>query len=128
MPTTVTTKKLAFNAAEQFKESFTEAALTIGYVFVGNHLVYANESSPDSIVDTIVDEKNVWDNMMAAKRITGNDVELVIPKVTWTANTKYRQYDDTIALSDLLSANVSQNLKPNYVYTSARNVYKCLSN
>lgn len=128
MPTTVTTKKLAFNAAEQFKESFTEAALTIGYVFVGNHLVYANESSPDSIVDTIVDEKDVWDNMMAAKRITGNDVELVIPKVTWTANTKYRQYDDTIAVSDLLSANVSQNLKPNYVYTSARNVYKCLSN
>jgi hypothetical protein len=128
MPTTVTTKKLAFNAAEQFKESFTEASPTIGYVFVGNHLAYANELSPNSIVDTIVDEKDVWDNMIAAKRITGNDVELVIPKVTWTANTKYRQYDDTITISDLLSANVSQNLKPMYAFTSARNVYKCLSN
>jgi len=128
MTTTVTTKKLAFNAAEQFKESFTEASPTIGYVFVGNHLAYANESSPDSIVDTIVDEKDTWDNMIAAKRITGNDVELVVPKVTWTANTKYRQYDDTIAVSDLLSSNTSQNLKPMYTFTSARNVYKCLSN
>jgi len=128
MPTTVTTKKLAFNAAEQFKESFTEASPTIGYVFVGNHLVYANESSPDSIVDTIVDERNTWNTMIAAKRITGNDVELVVPKVTWTANTKYRQYDDSIIVSDLISSNTSQNLKPMYVYTSARNVYKCLSN
>lgn len=128
MTTTVTSKKLSFNAAEEFKGSFTEAARTIGYLFVGNHLVYANESSPDSIVDTVVNEKSAWDKMIAAKRITGNDVELVVPKITWTANTKYRQYDDTIAVSSLLSSNTAQNLKPIYVFTSARNVYKCLSN
>ena len=31
--------------------------------------------------------------MFAAKKITGNDVELVIPKVSWTGSTKYKQFD-----------------------------------
>ena len=124
----ITNKKLSFNTAEQFQESFSEANPTIAYVFIGNHVPYANESSPDSIVDTISAEKNTWDNIFAGKRATGNDVELVVPKINWTSNTKYRQYDDTIEVSTLLSSNTTQNLKPMYVITSARNVYKCVSN
>ncbi len=124
----ITNKKLSFNTAEQFKESFSEVNPTIAYVFIGNHVPYANEASPDSIVDTISSEKDTWENIFAAKRATGNDVELVVPRVNWTSNTKYRQYDDTIDVSTLLSSNTSQNLKPMYVITSARNVYKCVSN
>jgi hypothetical protein len=66
--------------------------------------------------------------MFAAKRITGNDVELVISRVNWTANTKYKQFDDKITVGDLLTANTLLNVKPMYVLTSDRNVYKCLSN
>ena len=124
----ITNKKLSFNTAEQFKESFSEGTPTIAYVTVGNHVPYANEASPDSIADTISAEKNTWDNIYAAKRATGNDVQLVVPRVNWTSNTKYRQYDDTIEVSTLLSSNTTQNLKPMYVITSARNVYKCVSN
>lgn len=124
----VTSKKLAYIAAVQFKESFYEPAPEIGYVFIGNHLPYVDENNPTTTVDSISDEKLVWDNMYAAKKITGNDVELVIPKVTWTSNTKYKQYDDKLALASLLSSNTSLNVKPMYVYTSQRNVYKCLSN
>lgn len=127
MPSIVT-KKIAFNSAEQFKESFSEASPTIAYICLGNHVAYANESSPDSIVETIASEKSVWDNIFAAKRITGNDVQLVVPRNNWTANTKYRNYDDTIEFSDLFVSNTNQNLKPMYVFTSERNVYKCLSN
>jgi hypothetical protein len=123
-----TSKKLAFNNLEQFKESFSEPSPTIGYIYIGNALPYANESSPDSITDTVANEKSVWDNMLAAKRITGNDVEIVVPRVYWSGNTKYRQYDDTIEESVLVSANTTQNLKPMYVITSGRSVYKCLSN
>ena len=126
--TSVTSKKIAYISAVQFKESFYEPSSEIGYVYIGNHLPYANESSPNSIVDSVNDEKAVWDNMIAAKRITGNDVELVIPKISWTANTKYKQYDDLVSLDELLTGNTSQNVKPMYVYTSQRNVYKCLSN
>ncbi len=125
----ISTKKLSFHNAEQFKEGFFEANTpTVAYVFIGNHVPYANEASPDPIVDTVSTEKSVWDNMFAAKKVTGNDVELVIPRVNWTANTKYRQYDDTIEISTLVSSNTSQNLKPIYVITSGRNVYKCVSN
>ncbi len=124
-----TSEKLAFHNAEQFKESFYEPEpTTIGYVFIGNHIAWANEDSPDSISDTVADEKEVWDNIYAAKRVTGNDVELVIPRVDWTGNTKYRQFDDTIELSTLLSSNTTQNLKPMYVINTERNVYLCLCN
>ena len=89
--TSSTSKKLAYIAASQFKESFYEPSPTVGYVFLGNHLAYANENTPPAIIDSIADEKNSWENMIGAKKITGNDVEFVIPRVSWTANTKYKQ-------------------------------------
>lgn len=127
MATYLTTKLLSFNNAEQFKESFSEPEpATVGYIFIGNHVPYANESSPSSIVETDNDERLVWDNMYAAKRVTGNDVELVLPRVNWTANTRYQHYDYKNNITDLMSANGS--IGPMYVITSGRNVYKCLSN
>ena len=122
----ISTKKLTYSKAAIWKKSIIQAsnASPVLYIFIGNHVPYANEASPDSLVDTISTEKNTWDNIYAAKRVTGNDAELVIPKVTWTANTKYRQYDDTINIEDLLTSSTLQNLKPMYVITSARNVYK----
>jgi hypothetical protein len=129
MALTYTSQKLSLNNAEKFKASFSDATNgAIEYIFIGDHVPYVNESSPPQIVETIASEKTVWDNIFAAKRATANDVELVIPKVNWTSNTNYRQYDDTIELDQLITANVSQNLKPFYVITTDRNVYKCLSN
>jgi len=113
--TSVTSKKLPYISAIQFKESFFEPSPEVGYVYVGNHLPYANESIPDSIVDSVNDEKLAWDNMIAAKKVTGNDVELVIPKLGWTSNTKYKQYDDLIDVEELLTGNNSLNVKPMYV-------------
>lgn len=129
MSNNYTSKKLAFNNAEQFKESFYEPEpTTIGYVFLGNSIGYTNEDTPDTITDTVYNEKDVWQNMFAAKKVTGNDVELVLPRIEWTGDTKYREFDDTIQLSDLISSNTTQNLKPMYVMTTNRNVYICLSN
>ena len=91
MATSYTSKKLSFNNAEQFKESFSEPQPTVGYLFIGNNVPYANEASPSSIVDSTSDEKSVWDNMFAAKKITGNDVELVLPRVNWTTSKRYKQ-------------------------------------
>ena len=129
MANSYTSEKLRFKAAEQYKLAFSRNENPfVAYVAIGNHIPYDDENTPDSIQDTIAQEKDVWDNMIAAKKITGNDVELVVPRITWTANNKYRQYDDTIQISDLLSANASQNLQPMYVINSEGNVYKCVSN
>ena len=126
----ITTKKLGYDTAKLWRNALYNSGNTdpVLYTFIGNHIPYANESSADSIVDTISTEKTVWDNMYAAKRLTANDIELVIPKINWSGNTKYRQYDDTIDYSTLLTANTTQNLKPMYVITTDRNVYKCISN
>jgi hypothetical protein len=126
----LTTKKLGYNNAKLWRNALYNSGNTdpILYIFIGNHVAYANEASPDSIVDTIDAEKDIWDNMYAAKKLTANDIELVIPRVNWSGNTKFRQYDDTITIDSLLSANTSQNLKPMYVITTDRNVYKCMSN
>jgi len=126
--TSATSKKMAYIAASQFKESFYEPSPTIGYIFIGNHLAYTNENTTPAIIDSIADEKNSWDNMIAAKKITGNDVEFVIPRVSWTSSTKYKQYDDVVSFDELLTGNTSLNVKPMYVMTTSRNVYKCLSN
>ena len=126
--TSATSKKIAYIAASQFKESFYEPSPTVGYIFIGNHLAYTNENTPPVIIDSIADEKDSWDNMIAAKKITGNDVEFVIPRVSWTSSTKYKQYDDVVSFEELLTGNTSLNVKPMYVMTSSRNVYKCLSN
>lgn len=125
-----TSKKLAFNTAEQFKESFFEFTPTIGYVFIGNHLPYQNDDVVEPIYDRVADEKSVWNNMYAARKVTGNDVELVIPRYNWSANTIYRHYDDRVNLDSLLvsSSNASINISPMYVMNSERNVYLCISN
>jgi len=126
----ITTKKLGYNNAKNWKDALSRSSLTdpVLYVYIGNNIPYANEASPSAIVDTISTEKQVWDNIFAAKKLTSNDAELVVPKSIWTIGAKYQQYDDTIDVTTLLSSNTSQNLKPMYVITSARNVYKCLSN
>lgn len=128
MTTYVTPLKSRFNNAEQIKEKVSEADPTITYVFIGNHLPYSNEAVPSDIFDTIQDEKVVWNNMIAAKKVTGNDVEHVIPRINWTANTKYRQYDDRVNYATLLSSENASNTKPMYMITSDKKVYKCLSN
>jgi hypothetical protein len=122
----VTFKNLSFHNAEQFKEGFFESDPTIGYVFLGKHTPWPNEDAPVTPTDCGVCERGAWNNMFAAKRITGNDIEHVIPKKSWSANTNYRAFDDTVALDILLLE--TDNLKPMYIMTNERNVYKCLSN
>ena len=127
----INTKKSGYNNAKTWRDvlrNSTTLACPVYYITIGNHVSYANEADPDIVVDTVVEEKRTWDNMFAAKRVTGNDVDFVIPKLDWTANNKYRQYDDTIEKEVLVSSNVAQDLRPFYVITAARNVYKCLSN
>ena len=123
-----TSKKISFNAAEQFKESFFEQSPTIGYVFIGNHLPYTNDDVADEITDTSVNEKLVWDNIYAARKVTGSEVELVVPRYDWSANTIYKHYDDRVEIANLVTATANTRQQPMYVMNSERNVYICLAN
>lgn len=130
MANTYTSLKISYDSALRFKKDFeSDTQSAVKYLFIGNSNQYANSDNTISdITDSVKDEKTVWDTMYAAKLITTNDIELVVPKVTWTGNTKYRQFDDAADITDLITANTSLNLKPMYVMTSNYNVYKCLCN
>ena len=84
MATFLTPLKTRFDNAEQVKEKVAEADPTITYLFIGNHLPYPNESVPQETVDSISYEKSIWDNMIGAKQVTGNDIEHIVPRVNWT--------------------------------------------
>ncbi len=127
MTTAFISDKIRYNNAEQFKASFSASCgPSIGYVFIGKHVPYADDNVPEEIISSDFSEKSIWDNMIAAKRVVGNSVELVIPRKTWVSNAVYNQYDDTINLSTLLSD--TENTKSMYVVNSENNVYKCINN
>lgn len=117
----ITTKNIRINSAEQFLESVSEPASTILYLSYGKNTPWPIDTTPNTTIDCVSHRNEVWKNLIAGKRITGNDITLAIKRVDWSANTKYDQYDDL--------ANTLYNDNTNfYVLTDDYNVYKCLSN
>jgi hypothetical protein len=131
MTTNYISKKVKVFNSKVFRDSFKESTpKKIGYIFLSKSSEYANENVATDLVDTVKQEKEIWDNMVLGKRIVPKDIELVIPLYTWTYGTVYKQYDDTANLESLLtvSQTPSGNVYPMYVRNSEGNVYKCLSN
>lgn len=104
-----------FNA-EQFKKAVIDNSHSI-YLAFGKSEPWDQDSlPPEPSVDTSASTE-VWANMIGAKRLLATDFRHVIPKVIWTANTAYNQWDHT-----------NTELEEFYVMTSDDRVYKCLSN
>jgi len=128
MATKYTSKLQSLKSAEQYVSGFVGDDPEIQYIFIGNSIPYSDEASPPDITESVDENASVDNSIIAAKRVLASDVNLVIPRVDWTRDTKYRQFDDKILIDDSISGVTSENLKPMYVITSDRNVYKCLSN
>ena len=77
-----------------------------------------------------------YDDMLAAKKITGSDVAFVAPRRNWITGTTYdiyrHDYNEylTGTTTNLKATSGATTLSDAtyYVLTSARNVYKCLDN
>ncbi len=116
-------RRLGFERAYNFFNSLvtSSADALVGYVMIGKSVVWdANDAVP-AIYDTENTIFDTYNNFLGGKKITGNDVYPVIPRVNWTANVVWTQYDD--ASNTLFSSANSM-----YVYASGGNVYKCLNN
>lgn len=113
-------KTLSVFIAEQFKESVSEPSPNTNiYLTYGRVGAWSNESSPDSVTTSDYTIIDTWNNMIGGKRVTGSDIRHVIPRYTWTANTKYVAYDHRDY--NLLNTQF-------YVITSTKDVYKCIAN
>lgn len=109
--------------AEQFKESVSETDSSSLYMTIGRAYPWANDASPLQANSSVAVFNDVWQNMIAAKQITGNDIKHVIRRVDWSANTVYDAYDHCICSLILYSENTEF-----YILTTDWNVYKCLAN
>jgi hypothetical protein len=122
MATNYISKKLSLFLAEQFIESFFEPEPTsIGYVFIGKHNSYTPTDSPEEIEESSKTELQLWRNMIAAKKITGADINMVIRSKLWTSRV-FDQYDDEQLYTSLDDFYITRLLAGVY------RVYKCLFN
>ena len=121
--------------AEQFFESFSEAAPTRYYLFIGKSTPFTlstsggSDNSPPVPNDDVTTEHYKWDSMLAAKLISSSDVSYVIPRRNWTNNTRYDMYEHDISSTNPTTSNVT-NLYGStfYFMTSDYRVYKVLDN
>jgi hypothetical protein len=117
----ITRKFRVFNA-EQFKEAFNESPTSSLYLFIGRVSPWPNSDTPVTLGQSVISgDYDPWLDMLAAKKLGTNDVSLAIPRINWTSGTVYKQYDNTTDVD--LQGNAL-----NYVFTTARNVYKCIFN
>lgn len=120
----IITEENRINDAEQVIESITEPANTSYYVFLGKHTQYNTTDKAPKLYDNEELSKDAYRDMISAKRVTQNDVRLVINRddYEYSTNTVFDMYDDT-----------DKDLGTKKFYTivedgSNYNVYKCLYN
>jgi len=116
----IVTRRFRLNNAEQFFESFSEAAPSLIYMYIGRVDAWPNGDTVPTPTDTVSKSRyEPWTNMIAAKRVTAADTTYSIPRHNWVAGTVYAEYDNTsTSLYDDQS----------YVVSSTFNVYKCMFN
>ena len=109
-------------------ERLTTGVFANCYVAIGKQTEWANSDTAAAPVDTANTFYQFWNNMIGMKKITAADMNLVIPRVDWTANTVYVEYNqDTQMFAKGNTANVAYDNKF-YVRNSNDQVFKCLFN
>src|SRR5210317_1307503 len=146
----IITNKFRIHNQEQFVETFSEASPNVYYMGIGRPQAWATstrgdsrtqyegtDASPLTPVDSVSQEYHVFDDLLAAKRVTSSDVSIVIPRRNWTTGTVYDYYRHdyghyvTGSTSSVVTADSGASTlwdSTFYVLTDDNNVYKCLDN
>ena len=145
----IITNKFRIHMAEQFQESFSETASNTYYLGIGRPQPYGTLTRPDSRTDnqgtdanpitpadSVVEETNVYDDLLAAKKIGTSDVSFVVPRRNWTTGTTYDYYrhDYGNRITGTTTTQTSDSGATTlfdatfYVRTTDNRVYKCLDN
>jgi len=133
----IITSKFRFHNAEQFKESFSEAAPTNYYMFIGRPSAFASgttggtDSAPPTPVDNRRSEAYHWDDMLAAKKIDSTGVTHAIPRrdLDVSGATTYDMYRPNYSASNTANSSATTLFDSTFYFmTSAYRVYKVLEN
>ena len=88
------------------------------------------DDDPPSPVDNFSQTNDTWDTMIAMKKITSEDIKLVVRKVSWNSGTTYDYYRHDYSISNIpRNANGTSLYSANYyAINSDFRVYICLDN
>ena len=133
--TAIITEKFRLHNASQFVESFSEAAISTYYLFIGKATPFTSgtsggsDTSPPTPADAVSNEFYRYDSMLAAKLITSSDVSNALPRVNWANSTVFDRYDDQVTSSNTTTSGASSIYQGNFYFlTSTNKVYKVLNN
>ena len=133
--TAIITQKFRQHNADQFYESFSEAAKSTYYMLIGKATPFTavtsggTDSAPPTPVDDVSSEFYVWDQTIAGKNVATTDVQYVIPRRDWANSTTYDMYDDTVSASNTSTSGATNLYDSTFFFrTSDNRVYLVLDN
>lgn len=86
------TNHLRQQAAQQFIDRI-EAGTDVYYVFVGRSNSFSDDNNPPTPSDTVQEVSiDAYSQMIAGKRVSSNDVKMMVARYDWTSNTVYDIY------------------------------------
>ena len=132
----IITEKFRKHNANQFHESFSEAAASVYYLFIGKATAFTSstttgsDSSPPTPADAVGEvQYYAWDSMLAAKKITSSDIQFAIPRRNWANGTTYDMYKHNISSSNTATSGASNLFDSTFYFmTSDFRVYKVIDN
>ena len=131
----IITEKFRLHNATQFYESFSEAAKSVYYLFMGKATAFTSgtsggsDTSPPTPADDVTGEFYRWDEMVAAKNIASTDVTYALPRRDWENATTYDMYEDNISSTNTTTSSASNLYDGTFFFRTADNrVYKVLDN
>ena len=146
----IITNKFRIHNQEQFVESFSESSANVYYLGIGRPQAFAtqtrgdsrteaqvSDTAPPTPIDSVYEEFNTFNDLLAAKKVTSTDASIVIPRRNWTTGTTYDYYrhdyghfvtGSTSSVQTASSGATTLFDSNFYVLTDDFNVYKCLEN
>jgi hypothetical protein len=115
MTTNITLKNLKTEIAKQFYSSFSTDSF---YILASN---YFNEND---LEDTYENQVKMLQQTVFGKKVNLNDVAFLIPRVFWTTETVYTEYDHRVDLTD----KNFYTIVPSESEQGDYHVFKCLKN
>ena len=109
----IVTEKFRIHNANQFKESFSEAAASTYYMLIGKPTAFdsdtsgGSDTSPPTPVDDVGSEFYVWDSSIGAKKISSTDVSNVIARRNWANDTTFDMYEHDISSTNTTTSGAS---------------------
>jgi len=133
--TAIITEKFRQHNADQFFESFSETSGNAYYLFIGKTTSFTTGTSggtdgaPPTPTDGVGEEYYVWDDMIAAKKITSSFISYALPRRDWTNGTIYDMYSHDISSSNTATSGATNIYDSTFFFmTSDYRVYKVIDN